>query len=108
MPEQLWFTQILNNLLHGPVTASLRALHIEPKYPNYPISDSFAMELLVFFFLLVVFLMVRSRLSVDSPGGLQHAFEGLEGFVNGQSREIIGHHNEPYTAFFAIVFVFIL
>ncbi len=108
MPEQLWFTHILNNLLHGPATAFLRALHIEPKYPDYPISNSFAMELLVFAFLLVVFLLVRSRLSVDSPGGLQHAFEGVEGFVLGQSQEIIGHHSEPYTAFFAIVFIFIL
>ena len=49
--------------------------------PQAPIKDSFAMELLVFVFLLVVFLMLRSRLSVESPGGLQHAFEGLEGFV---------------------------
>jgi F-type H+-transporting ATPase subunit a len=108
MPEQLWFTKILNDLLHGPVTSFLRALHVEPKHPAYPISDSFAMELLVFVFLLVVFLMVRSRLSVDSPGGLQHAFEGVEGFVQGQSHEIIGHHSEPYIAFFAIVFIFIL
>ncbi|MGH9495951.1 MAG: F0F1 ATP synthase subunit A [Candidatus Sulfotelmatobacter sp.] len=108
MPEQLWFTQILNHLLHGPVTAFLRALHLDPKYPNYPISNSFAMELLVFIFLLVVFLMVRSRLSVDSPGGLQHAFEGLEGFVLSQSHDIIGHHADHYTPFFSILFIFIL
>jgi len=108
MPEQLWFTEILNRLFHGPVTAILTTLHVAPKYPQAPITNSFAMELLVFFFLLAVFLMVRSRLSVDSPGALQHAFEGLEGFVLGQSREIIGHHSEPYTAFFAIVFIFIL
>ena len=108
MPEQLWFTEILNRLFGGPVTAFLRALHIEPKYAQAPISNSFAMELLVFAFLLILFLLVRSRLSVESPGGLQHTFEGLEGFVLSQSREIIGHHSEPYTAFFAIVFVFIL
>ena len=108
MPEQLWFTEILNRLFGGPVTAFLRALHIEPKYAQAPIPNSVAMELLVFAFLLILFLLVRSRLSVESPGGLQHTFEGLEGFVLSQSREIIGHHSEPYTAFFAIVFVFIL
>lgn len=108
MPEQLWFTEILNRLFGGPVTAFLRALQIEPKYAQAPLSNSFAMELLVFAFLLILFLLVRSRLSVESPGGLQHTFEGLEGFVLSQSREIIGHHSEPYTAFFAIVFVFIL
>jgi F-type H+-transporting ATPase subunit a len=108
MLEQLWFAAILNRLFASPVTATLRALHIEPKHPNAPISNSFSMELLVFLFLLIVFLVLRSRLSVDSPGGLQHVFEGIEGFVSGQSRDIIGHHSEPYHAFFAIVFIFIL
>lgn len=108
MPEQLWFTQILNHLLAGPVTTSLRMLHIQPKYPAAPISNSFSMELLVFIFLLVVFLLLRSRLSVESPGGLQHSFESIEGFVLSQSHEIIGHHSETYTPFFAILFIFIL
>jgi F-type H+-transporting ATPase subunit a len=108
MPEQLWFTQILNRLFAGPVTALLLHIGITPKHSQAPITNSFAMELLVFFFLLTAFLMLRARLSVDSPGGLQHAFEGIEGFVLGQSHEIIGHHSEPYTPFFAIVFIFIL
>jgi len=108
MPEQLWFTAFLNHLFAGPVTAFLRTLHIEPKHPAAPIADSLSMELLVFAFLLVIFLMVRSRLSVESPGALQHAFEGIEGFVLGQSHEIIGHHSESYTPFFAIIFIFIL
>jgi F-type H+-transporting ATPase subunit a len=108
MPEQLWFTEILNHLFAGPITALLRVLHIEPKYPAAPISNAFSMEVLVFIFLLIVFVLVRSRLSVESPGPLQHSFEGIEGFVQGQSQEIIGHHVEPYTPFFAILFIFIL
>jgi F-type H+-transporting ATPase subunit a len=108
MPEQLWFTAILNRLFGAPVAAFLRVLHITPKYAEAPIPNSFAMEVLVAGLLVTVFLMLRSRLSVDSPGALQHVFEGAEGFVSSQSREIIGHHNEPYTAFFAIVFIFIL
>jgi F-type H+-transporting ATPase subunit a len=108
MPEQLWFTRILNHLFAGPVTALMRLLHHPPKYAFAPIPNSFAMELLVFFFLLAIFLLLRSRLSVDSPGSLQHTFEGIEGFVLGQSREIIGHHSEPYTSFLAILFIFIL
>ncbi len=108
MPEQLWLTQILNHLFASPVTSLLRALHIEPKYPTAPIANSFAMELLVFAFLLIVFLLVRSRLSVDRPGALQHAFEGVEGFIQDQSNEIIGHHSEGYTAFLAALGFFIL
>jgi F-type H+-transporting ATPase subunit a len=108
MPEQLWFTEILNRLFAGPVTAFLRDLHIEPKHPQAPIPNSFAMELLVVFVLVALFLLLRSRLSVDSPTGLQHSFEAVEGFVLDQSREIIGPHSEPYTSFFAILFIFIL
>ena len=108
MHEQLWFTHLLNHLFAGAVTAFLRMLHIEPKYPTAPITNALAMELLIFAFLLLLFLLVRSRLSVESPGGLQHTFEGIEGFVLGQSHEIIGHHSEPYIPFFTIVFIFIL
>ncbi len=108
MPEQLWFTAILNRLFAGPVTSLLLALHIPPKHPAAPIPNSLAMELLVFLFLLVLFLLVRSRLSVDRPGALQHAFEGFEGFVQNQSDEIIGHHSEGYTAFLVALGLFIL
>ena len=108
MPEQLWFTEVLNHLFAGPVTALLRALSIEPNYPAAPVSNSFAMELLVFLVLLALFFLVRSRLSVDNPGGLQHFFEWTEGFVQNQSNEIIGHHSEGYTAFLATLGLFIL
>jgi F-type H+-transporting ATPase subunit a len=106
--EQLWFTQILNYLFASPVTGLLRALHIEPRHPLHPISNSFSMELLVFFFLLLVFVLVRSRLSVDTPGGLQHMFEWTHGFITDQSEEIIGHHSEGFTPFLAALGFFIL
>jgi len=108
MPEQLWFTALLNRLFAGPVTSLLQAVHLPPKHPTAPISNSFAMEILVFAFLLIMFLLVRSRLSVDRPGALQHAFESVEGFIQGQSEEIIGHHSEGYTPFLAALLFFIL
>ena len=108
MPEQLWFTALLNKALASPVTSLLRTLRIEPKYPNAPIPNTFAMELLVFGLLLILFLLLRARLSVDRPGALQHTFEGVEGFIQSQSNEIIGHHSEGYTAFLAALGFFIL
>ena len=68
MQEQLWFTALLNHLFAGPVTALLQALHIDVRHPQAPIPNSIAMELLVFLFLVVLFALVRSRLSVESPG----------------------------------------
>jgi F-type H+-transporting ATPase subunit a len=108
MHEQLWFTAFLNHLFAGPVTGLLRTLHLEPKYPDAPIANSVAMELLVFIFLVIVFAFVRSRLSVDKPGALQHIFEGAHGFVQGQSHEIIGHHSEGFTPFLLALGFFIL
>ncbi|MBA2681898.1 MAG: F0F1 ATP synthase subunit A [Ktedonobacteraceae bacterium] len=108
MPEQLWFTEILNKAFAAPVTTMLRTMRIEPKYPQAPIVDSVAMELLVFLFLVMLFLIVRSRLSVDKPPPLQHAFEGVHAFITGQSEEIVGHHSQGYTAFLVPLALFIL
>jgi len=108
MPEQLWFTEILNHAFAGPVTALLRALHIAVEHPQAPINNAVAMQLLVFVFLVLLFALVRSRLSVDNPRGLQHFFEGLHGFITGQSEEIIGHHGREFTAFLAALALFIL
>ena len=108
MPEQLFFTKILNGLFAGPVTHLLRGLHIEPRYPQAPITNAVSMEVLVVGFLLVLFIIVRSRLSVESPGGLQHLFEGYHGFIQGQSKEVIGHHGAHFTPFLAALGLFIL
>jgi F-type H+-transporting ATPase subunit a len=108
MPEQLWFTEILNHLFAGPVTGLLRTLHLGPAYPQAPISNAFAMEVLVFGFLVLLFLLVRSGLSVDQPGALQHAFEGVHGFIGGQCEEIIGHHSDGFVPFLTTLFFFIL
>ena len=108
MPEELLFTRLLNHALGGPVTALLRALHVEPTYPNAPITNAVSMEVLVVGLLLVFFLILRSRLSIESPGGLQHMFEGLHGFVEGQSRDVIGPHSERFTPFLLTLGLFIL
>src|SRR5574340_317445 len=108
MPEQLPFTALLNRLFAGPVTALLNALGVHPEYPQAPIPNPVAMEILVLAVLVLIFVAVRSRLSVESPGALQHIFEGIHGFVQGQSREIIGHHSEGFTPFLTALFLFIL
>jgi F-type H+-transporting ATPase subunit a len=108
MPQQLWFTKVLNHVFAGPVTALLRAVHIEPQYPQAPINNAVAMEVLVVGILIIFFIIVRSRLSVESPGGLQHIFEGYHGFIEGESQNIIGPHSERFTPFLAALGLFIL
>lgn len=108
MPEQLLFTRILNHAFAGPVTALLRLLHVQPTFPQAPITNAFAMEVLVVGLLLIFFVILRSSLSVESPIGLQHIFEGLHGFVEGQSRDVIGPHSERFTPFLLSLGLFIL
>ena len=106
--EQLPFTALLNKYFAGVALAVLHALHVQPAHPKAPITNFVAMEILVAIILLVFFVLVRSRLSVESPGGLQQIVEGLQNFVQHQSEEIIGHHSEGFTPFLMALGLFIL
>jgi len=108
MPTQLLFTQFLNAHLAAPVTALLRAVHVQPKYPQAPISNAFAMELLVFGLLVVYFVVVRLTLSVEKPKGVQHLAEMTNEFVADQSEQIIGHGSERFVSYLTALFLFIL
>lgn len=108
--EQLWITALLNRLLGGPVNALLQKLPpaFHPADPNAPITNAVAVEILVIAILLLIFILIRSRLSVEKPGGTQHLAETLHEFITNQSDQIIGHHSEKFTPFLASLFVFIL
>ena len=108
--EQLWITALMNRLLGGPVNALLQALPpvSHPADPANPINNAVAVEILVVALLLGIFLWVRSRLSVEKPGGSQHLAETMHEFITNQSDEIIGHHSEKFTPFLVALFLFIL
>lgn len=108
MPTQLLLTRFLNHLFARPVDGFLSALHLAPAYPEAPITNAFAMELLVFFILILYFLLVRSRLSVETPGGVQHLAEMTNEFVSSQGEQIIGHGYERFTGYLTALFLFIL
>jgi len=106
--EQLAFTALLNRLFGAPVLALLQALHIHPKHPATPISNSFAMELLVVLLLTIFFIAVRTRLSVERPGALQHTMEFIDGFVNNLASETISNHPEKFVPYLTALGMFIL
>jgi F-type H+-transporting ATPase subunit a len=108
MPEQLPFTHLLNQWFAGPANALLNAIHHPAKYPEAPISNWMSMELLVTALLIVLFLIIRSRLSVESPGGVQHLAEMFHEFIGGQNHEIIGHDSDQFTPYLSTLFLFIL
>ncbi|GAA3764080.1 F0F1 ATP synthase subunit A [Terriglobus aquaticus] len=108
MPEQLVFTRLLNHLFASPADGVLRALHIHVADPAAPISNGFAMELLVFVLLLLYFVAVRISLSVEKPSAVQHSAELVHEFVSGQGESIIGHGYERFVTYLSVLGLFIL
>jgi len=108
MPESLALTRLLNHLFGGPVTSLLNAVGVHPKYPDAPITDAFALELLIAALMLAFFLAVRFTLSVEKPRPVQQFAEMVHEFVGGQAEQIIGHGYERFQSFATVVFVFIL
>jgi F-type H+-transporting ATPase subunit a len=107
MPTTL-FAQFLNLHFGAFTTSMLRALHVQPKYPQAPITDAFAMELLIFAALLVYFVVVRVTLSVEKPGNVQHLAEMTNEFISEQSENIIGPHSERFASYLTVLALFIL
>jgi len=108
MEHELWFTAVLNDWLAGPANALLTLLGIGAHNPARPWQNFLAMQILVALVILVVFALLRGRLSVERPGKMQHVFELLYGFLDDQGHEIVGHHARRYLAFFGTLFFFIL
>ncbi|AFL87870.1 F0F1-type ATP synthase, alpha subunit [Terriglobus roseus DSM 18391] len=108
MPEQLVFTRFLNAHFAGPVDALLRAVHVHPVYPDAPISNAVAMEVIVVALLLVYFVAVRTSLSVDRPNGVAHSAEMVHEFVSDQAESIVGHGYHKFVGYLSVLALFIL
>ena len=108
MPESLALTRLLNHLFGGAVTSILGTVGIHPSSPAAPIDDTFALELLVAFGLIVFFVIVRLTLSVDRPNPAQQIAEMIHEFTGIQSEQVIGHGYERFQAFITCVGLFIV
>ena len=109
----LGITKLVNWLLGKPALALLAALHIRPSHPEYPIPNHIAMELLVFAVAAVFFLWLRTRLSVERPGGTQQCMEAL--LHNSMSLGVkdllhnnVGHGGERYLPMIGSIGLFVL
>jgi F-type H+-transporting ATPase subunit a len=116
MEHEVWLTVLLNRWLAGPADAVLNAIRqiprvaraVGPYDATHPWSNWASMELLVAALIVVVFGILRTMLSPDNPGTLQHTFEVIYEFVRGQARDTIEHHADNYARYFGTLFIFIL
>jgi F-type H+-transporting ATPase subunit a len=99
---------MLNKYFGGLATQVLHAVHVQPYSPQTPITETFAMELLVIGLLLTFFLLVRFSLNVENPGPVQQIAEMIHGFVSDQGESIIGHGYQRYVMFATCVLLFVL
>lgn len=108
MNDSLALTRLLNQLFGGPATALLNAVGVHPADAAAPISNAFALELLVAVILVAFFIVVRATLSVEKPSTVQQVAEMIHEFTGGQADQIIGHGYERFQAFVTVIFLFVL
>jgi F-type H+-transporting ATPase subunit a len=108
MEHEIWFTAILNKLLGGVVTALLVKIGHAPSDPSHPIPNYLAMEVLVILVMLVAAIVLRRKLSLESPGKFQHAMEVVVEFTQNLADDIIGHGARRYVPLLGTLGLFVL
>jgi F-type H+-transporting ATPase subunit a len=109
MPEhEIWLTRLFNDHLAGIGASLLSLVSVHAENPARPWTNFITMQILVALIILVLFAVLRPRLSMDRPGKTQHIFELIYSFLHGESRENIGHEGPRFLPFFGTIFIFIL
>lgn len=103
-----WLTALFNDHLAGLGQAALALVGAHTENPQRPWASFVTMQMVVAVVMIVLFGLLRPRLSVDRPGKLQHLFEVIYGFLKEQVEEVGVHHGRKYVSYFTSLFFFIL
>jgi len=104
--HELWVTALFNDHLAGVANSILTAVG-QPAQAR-PWANYITMELVVAALIVIVFGMLKPKLSMASPGGLQHAMEGIHGFLTDNAHDNIHHGHRRHVPFFGALFFFVL
>lgn len=109
MPEhEIWLTQFFNDHLAGLGNSLLSLFRVHAEHPARPWANFITMQLLVAVIIVVLFAILRPRLSLDRPGKTQHVFEVIYSFLQSEANESIGHDGSRFLPFIGTLFIFIL
>ena len=109
MPEhEIWLTRLFNDTLAGVGNSVLSLVRAHAENPARPWTNFITMQILVAVIILVLFAVLRPRLSMDRPGKLQHLFEVIYTFLRGEAHDNIGHDGPRFLPFIGTLFIFIL
>jgi F-type H+-transporting ATPase subunit a len=105
MESELWVTKVFNDYL--PAVGNFFLTLVGKEGEARPWADFIVMQVVLVALLMLLFAILRPRLSADKPGGLQHVCELLYDFIKGQAEDQVGHAAHRYVAFFGTIFIFI-
>lgn len=109
MTHETLLAHFFNHYLAGLGNSLLALVGRTAENPAEPWADHIVMQLLVAVLMIALLLIVKSSLSVDKPGKLQHIFELIHGFIGQTSDEQVGHHDgHKHVLIFETLFVFLL
>jgi F-type H+-transporting ATPase subunit a len=106
--HELWITELFNNYLAGLGNAVLALFGLHAHNADRPWANFVTMQFVVLLIIVVLFALLRPRLSMDRPGIFQQVFEEIYLFLRGQGEEVIGHAAQKYIPFAGTLFFFIL
>jgi F-type H+-transporting ATPase subunit a len=108
MEHEPWLTALFNRYLAGPANTMLSWVGMKAENPSHPWANYITMEILVAVIIVVLFALLRPRLSMDRPGKFQHIFEVVYDFLSGQTDDVVGDRGRAYMPFFGVILIFIL
>jgi hypothetical protein len=66
--EDIWLTRLFNDNLAGLGNGTLGLFHLHAENPAHPWQNYITMQILVALLIMIVFSLLRTRLSADKPG----------------------------------------
>ncbi|MDQ2900606.1 MAG: F0F1 ATP synthase subunit A [Acidobacteriota bacterium] len=106
--QDIWLTRLFNHHLAGLGNGILNLAHMHAEDPARPWANFIVMQLLVALIIIVLFAILKARLSVSRPGKLQHIFEIVYEFLKDETHDNVGHGGRQYLPLFGSLFIFIL
>ena len=106
MHHEPWLTAFFNDRLAGIGNTINGWAGRAPQ--DRPWETFIVMELLVALIIVILFAVLRPKLSMEKPGKLQHLFEEMYDFLHKEAHDNIGHHSSQYVPLLGAIFVFIL
>jgi F-type H+-transporting ATPase subunit a len=106
--HEAFLTRLFNAWFSGLGNSLLALFHMKADNPAEPWADFMVMQLFVVLLLVVLFAVLRSTLSVEKPGAMQHIFELIHNFIAGEAEGQVGHDGHKHTLIFETLFIFLL